>query len=244
VQIGEQAYRVVGVTEAKAPTAGVGGSLAAQDYNRDAYVPFAADHARNGSIVVYAKAGSFQMEKLEVSQITVTVDATDNVRPTAAIIEGLLDQFHTQKDTAVTVPLELLEKAEQAQRIFTLVLGAIASISLLVGGIGVMNVMLAAVTERTKEIGIRRAVGAKRRDVAVQFLVETVILSGTGGVLGVGLGVGLAVAVTHLFAFPTIIRPWSPLVALAVSCAVGLIAGTYPALRAARLDPIEALRHE
>jgi putative ABC transport system permease protein len=244
VQVGEQAYRVIGVTEFKAPAAGVGGSLTAQDYNQDAYIPFAADHARNGSIIFYMKAGQYQMEKLEVSQITVTVDATENVRPTAAIIEGLLDQFHTQKDTAVTVPLELLERAEQTQRIFTLVLGAIASISLVVGGIGVMNIMLAAVTERTKEIGIRRALGAKRRDIALQFLVETVILSGTGGLLGVGLGIGLAALVTHLFAFPTIIRPWSPLLALAVSCAVGLISGTYPARRAARLDPIEALRHE
>lgn len=244
VQIGNQAYRVVGVTEMKAPTAGIGGSLAAQDYNLDAYIPFAADHARNGSVIFYVKASSFQVEKLEVSQITVTVDSTENVRPTAAIIEGLLDQFHTQKDTAITVPLELLEKAEQAQRIFTLVLGAIASISLAVGGIGVMNIMLAAVTERTKEIGIRRALGAKRRDIAAQFLVETVILSSAGGLLGVGLGIGLAALVTHLFAFPTIIRPWSPLVALAVSVGVGLVSGTYPARRAALLDPIEALRHE
>ena len=244
VQIGEHAYRVIGVTETKAPTAGIGGSLTAQDYNFDVYIPFAADHARNGSVILYMKAGQFQMEKLEVSQLTLTVDATENVRPTAAIIEGLLDQFHPQKDTAVTVPLELLEKAEQAQRIFTLVLAAIASISLLVGGIGVMNIMLAAVTERTKEIGIRRALGAKRRDIAVQFLVETVILSATGGLLGVGLGIGLAVLVTRLFAFPTMIRAWSPLLALAVSAGVGLLSGMYPARRAALLDPIEALRHE
>ncbi len=244
VQIGEQAYRVVGVTEFKAPTAGVGGSLAAQDYNLDAYIPFATDHARNGDIILYAKAGQFQMEKLEVSQITVTVDVLENVRPTAAILQGLLDQFHTQKDTAVTVPLELLERAEQAQRIFTLVLGAIASVSLAVGGIGVMNIMLAAVTERTREIGVRRALGARRRDIAAQFLVESVVLSGVGGLLGVGLGAGVAALVTYAFGFPTILRAWSPLVAVAVAVAVGLASGTYPARRAAAMDPVEALRHE
>src|SRR5438552_17851026 len=109
----------------------------------------------------------------------------ENVKKTAEIIQGVLDQYHTQKDTAVTVALELLEKAERTQRIFTLVLGAIASISLLGGGIGIMNIMLATVTERTREIGIRRALGAKRGDITAQFLTETVVLSGLGGVLGV-----------------------------------------------------------
>jgi putative ABC transport system permease protein len=245
VRIGdEQAYRVVGVTEFKAPSAGVGGGLGAQDYNKDVYIPFNTDKARFGKLLMTSKAGSFQAEKLEISQITLAVDSVDQVKPTAAVVQGVLEQFHTQKDFVITVPLDLLEKAEQAQRIFTLVLGAIASISLVVGGIGIMNIMLATVTERTKEIGIRRALGAKRRDIALQFLIETVLLSSTGGLLGVGLGIGLARAVTHFFAFPTIIRPWSPLLALGVSLAVGLLFGIYPAQRAARMDPIEALRHE
>src|SRR5207302_6600639 len=157
---------------------------------------------------------------------------------------GVLEQFHTQKDFAITVPLDLLEKAEQAQRIFTLVLGAIASISLVVGGIGIMNSMLATVTERTKEIGIRRALGAKRRDIASQFLVETLALTCFGGLLGVGLGVGLAYVVAWAVELPAIIRVWSPVLALLVSVAVGLASGIYPARRAALLDPIEALRHE
>jgi putative ABC transport system permease protein len=142
------------------------------------------------------------------------------------------------------VPLDLLEKAEETQRIFTLVLGAIASVSLIVGGIGIMNIMLATVTERTREIGIRRALGAKRRDIAWQFLVETVALASLGGFLGVGLGIVLSRLVTHFFSFEAIIRPWSPIVAFAVSVAVGLIFGMYPARRAAYMDPIEALRHE
>jgi putative ABC transport system permease protein len=245
VRIGESHYyKVVGVTEQRSPTGGIGGSLTAQDFNRDVYIPFNTDKSRFGKVITYYKSGTYQVEKLEISQITVAVDMMEHVKKTADIIQGLLDQFHTRKDTSLTVPLDLLEKAEQTQRIFTLVLGAIASISLLVGGIGIMNIMLATVTERTREIGIRRALGAKRRDIGMQFLIETVVLAGAGGLLGVVLGIGLSHVVTHFFAFPTIIRPWSPVLAFAVSVAVGLIFGTFPARRAAYMDPIEALRHE
>jgi putative ABC transport system permease protein len=245
VRIGENHYYlVVGVTQRRASSAGIGSSMSAQDYNRDIYIPFATDRVRFGKTLTYARAGTFQFEQLEISQITVAVDTMENVRKTADIIRGLLEQFHNQKDTAITVPLDLLHKAEQTQRLFTLVLGAIASISLMVGGIGIMNIMLATVTERTREIGIRRALGAKRRDIALQFLVEAIILSSTGGVLGVCLGIGLSFLVTYSFELKTIIQPWSPLLAFGVSVAVGLIFGTYPARRAACMDPIEALRHE
>jgi putative ABC transport system permease protein len=145
---------------------------------------------------------------------------------------------------SVFVPLELLQKAEQTQRLFTLVLGAIAGVSLLVGGIGIMNIMLATVTERTQEIGIRRALGAKRRDIASQFLVETVILSCGGGLLGVLVGIAGTYLLTWAAELPVVIRVWSPLLAFAVSVFVGLVSGIYPARRAALLDPIEALRHE
>jgi putative ABC transport system permease protein len=245
VRVGERHnYLVVGVTERRAASAGVGSSLAAQDYNRDVYIPFDTDKARFGQILTYQAAGTFQAEKLQISQITVTVDRMENVRETARVLESLLDQYHPQKDVAITVPLDLLERAEQTQRIFTLVLGAIASISLMVGGIGIMNIMLATVTERTREIGIRRACGAKRRDIAWQFLVESVALSNTGGVFGVILGIGAAWLATAFLDFRLIIQPWSPALAFSVSVAVGLFSGIYPALRAAHLDPIEALRHE
>ena len=245
IHVGEiHDYTIIGVTEGRAPSAGIGSSLAAQDYNRDVYIPFSTDQVRFGKTLFTFRPGSFDAVTLEISQLTVSVDKMDHVKKTAEIIQGVLDQYHTQKDTAITVPLDLLEKAEQTQRIFTLVLGAIASISLVVGGIGIMNIMLATVTERTREIGIRRALGARRRDIAIQFLIETVLLSSVGGVVGVGLGVGLSYVITHLFEFPTIIQPWSPLLAFAVSVAVGLISGTYPARRAAYMDPIEALRHE
>jgi putative ABC transport system permease protein len=245
VQVGESHYyTVIGITEFRSPTAGLGSSLASQDYNRDVYIPFATDRVRFGKMVTYYRSGTYQIEKLEISQITVSVDDMNHVKRTADIIDGVLQQYHPKKDTAITVPLDLLEKAEQTQRIFTLVLSAIASISLVVGGIGVMNIMLATVTERTREIGIRRALGAKRRDIAIQFLVETIALSSMGGLLGVILGIAFSYVVTYFFALPTIIRPWSPLVAFGVSVGVGLLFGTYPARRASYMDPIEALRHE
>jgi putative ABC transport system permease protein len=245
VRVGENHYyRVIGVMEKRSASAGIGGSLTAQDYNRDVYIPFNTDRVRFGSTLFYVKAGTYQMEKLDISQITIAVDSMDHVRKTAIIIQCLLDQFHSQKDVSVTVPLDLLQKAEETQRLFTLVLGAIASISLIVGGIGIMNIMLATVTERTREIGIRRALGAKRRDIASQFLAESMLLSSTGGLIGIGLGVLLSVLVAKKSGMPTIIQPWSPILAFTVSVAVGLIFGTYPARRAAFMDPIEALRHE
>jgi putative ABC transport system permease protein len=124
------------------------------------------------------------------------------------------------------------------------VLGSIAAISLLVGGIGIMNIMLASVTERTREIGIRRALGAKRRDIVVQFLVETVLLSGVGGIIGVVVGVTIPYFVTVFTHMKTIVTFWSPLVAFTISAVVGVVFGLYPALRAASMNPVEALRHE
>ena len=236
-------YRVIGVTEARSASANVGAKLAGQSFNRDVYIPFDTDRVRNGDLLTNFKAGSFTLERLEVSQLTVEVTQMDMVKRTAELIRGTLEQFHTRKDFEIIVPLDLLERAEKAQQIFTLVLGAIGSISLIVGGIGIMNIMLATVTERTREIGIRRALGAKRRDIAWQFLVETMTLSTLGGLIGVLLGVGISYLVANLFAFPTILQAWSTILALAVSVLVGLVFGTYPAMRAARMDPIEALRH-
>lgn len=240
---GPREYQVVGLTEPKT-LAGATESGANADLNRVVFIPFATDRMRFGRDLLTIRTGSFQVEKIEISQITVTVARTEDVKKTAAVIESLLNQYHPRKDVVVFVPLELLQKAESTQRLFTIVLGAIAGVSLLVGGIGIMNIMLATVTERTKEIGIRRALGAKQRDIASQFLVETVILSCGGGLLGVFVGIGMTYLLTWIAELPVIIRVWSPLVAFAVSVFVGLVSGLYPARRAALLDPIEALRHE
>lgn len=236
-----RSFSVIGVTEPK--TLSAGGESGNADFSNVVFIPFATDRVRFGRDIVTANTGSFQMERLELSQLTVSVATVQDVPKTARVIESLIDQFHTRKDVIITVPLDLLSKAEQTQRMFTLILGAIAGISLVVGGIGIMNIMLATVTERTKEIGIRRALGATRRDIAIQFVVETLILSCGGGLLGIGLGVGLSHLVCRSLAMPTIIPLWSPLVAFGVSAVVGLVSGSFPARRAARLDPIEALRH-
>jgi putative ABC transport system permease protein len=244
VRVGEDKYvRVVGVTEPRAPSTAIGGGLPPQDYNFDVYVPFTTDRKGFGQVVSFHRATQ-QSEKLDISQITIAVADVSLVKATSQVVSAILDQYHRQEDTAMVVPLELLEKVEQTQRIFAVVLGSIASISLLVGGIGIMNIMLATVTERTREIGIRRAVGARRRDIAWQFLCETVVLSGVGGVVGLTLGIGVALALPRLFPLPTIVVAWAPLLAVAISVSVGIIFGAYPAHRAALMDPIEALRHE
>jgi putative ABC transport system permease protein len=245
IQIDEKYYyRVVGVTTHKDVTTGTGGSIGGQDYNKDVYLPFETDRVRLGQELITFKSGTFKVERIDISQLTVVVDRMEHVKKTAEVIESTMEQFHPRKDYEVIVPLELIEQAEKAQRLFSRVLGAIAGISLLIGGIGIMNIMLATVTERTREIGIRRALGAKRRDIGQQFLVETMTLSSLGGLLGIVAGIVLSWLVDKFFGFRTIFAPWAAVLAFAVSLVVGLIFGTYPAYRAARMDPIEALRHE
>jgi putative ABC transport system permease protein len=244
VRVGDHYFLVVGVTSYKAPSAGTGSSLAAQDFNKDVYVPLTTDRARFGDIIENQKQGSFSAERIQLSQITVTVDSMENVKRTSTALDSMLRQFHPKQDYAITVPLELLEKAEATKRIFNLVLGSIASISLLVGGIGIMNIMLATVSERTREIGIRRALGARRRDIVEQFLIETTVMSSSGGVIGVLLGIGVPPLVSHLSGMPVVIRPWSPVIAFLIAISIGVIFGVYPARRAAMLDPVEALRTE
>ena len=184
------------------------------------------------------------VERVELQEIIVKVGSVDEVLPTRDILDTLLDRFHKKNDYQVIVPLELLKQAKQTQRIFSIVLGSIAAISLLVGGIGIMNIMLATVSERTREIGIRRALGARKRDIIVQFLSETLILTLAGGILGIILGSLIPFLVTHFGHMPTVITGRSVLLAFGISGAVGVTFGLYPAYRAANLDPIESLRHE
>jgi putative ABC transport system permease protein len=245
VKLGSDYYTVVGVTKERATSAGVGGSLSAQDFNKDVYIPLNTCKLRFGERLVDSRPGSFSIEETQLSQITLQVHSIDQVRGTAPIIAGAVQPYHPKKDVDMVVPYDLLMQAQATARQFSIILGTIASISLLVGGIGIMNIMLATVTERTREIGIRRALGAKQRDITMQFLIETIVLSGVGGVLGVCIGIGIP-EILRYFATDQepVVTGGSVLLAFGISVAIGILFGLYPARRAAKMDPIEALRHE
>ena len=235
-------FVVVGVAAPKMSSGGIGSSLAAQNFNKDIYIPLTTDQNRIGATLIERKDGNFKKEKLELSQMTVQVYEPSQVKSTAAAIKRLLASTHVDEDYEITVPLDLLEQRRAYQRIFNFVLGGIAAISLLVGGIGIMNIMLATVSERTGEIGIRRALGAKQSDITLQFMVETLVLSGTGALLGAVVGLSAPPLISWFSGRETAITFWGPVVAVLVAMATGLIFGIYPAKRAASLDPIEALR--
>ncbi len=238
----EHFFRIVGVQGYKTPSAGVGSSLSAQDLNLDIVIPLSTDRSRIGDVIERREQGSFSRQRLELSQITVEVSDRYQVKATAAALDGLLARFHPKSDYAITVPLDLLEQARATQRIFNFVLGATAAISLLVGGIGIMNIMLATVSERTREIGIRRALGAKQADIILQFLIETASLSLFGTTIGVMVGLAAPALVSYLSGMETAVTFGSIVIAAGVSLTVGIIFGIYPARQAAKLDPIEALR--
>jgi len=241
LKIGSDFFEVVGIV---ASEAGTGGDIQTPDQRVDAYIPLNVCRQFFGEMVVQRSTGSSVRELVELHQIIVEVKSIEQVEPTADAIDRMLKRFHKKVDYRVSVPLALLRQAQETKRTFNIVLGSIAGISLLVGGIGIMNIMLASVTERTREIGIRRAVGAKRRQIVGQFLVETLVLSVLGGVLGIGLGVGVPWLIEHLAGMPTKVTPWSVMLAVGISGVVGVLFGLYPAVRASNVDPIVALRHE
>jgi putative ABC transport system permease protein len=214
------------------------------DRDSDVYIPINVCRERFGDIATKMSAGSFTRERVELHHLLVEVRDDNDVEATAAAITNMLGRFHEKVDYRMNVPLALLRQAEASKRTWMVVMAAIAGISLLVGGIGIMNIMLASVTERTREIGIRRAIGAKRRQIISQFLIETVVLSLVGGIIGIAFGLGVPWVITLVTKMPTVVKAWSILLSLGISAAVGILFGLYPAIRAARLDPIVALRHE
>lgn len=243
--VGDDAYRVIGVVGSQDSGNAKALNSETNDQNNDLYVPITSAQSRMGIVQRLVETGSRQYVKIELSEITVEFPNQELVRPYSSIIRTMLSQSHPgKKDYEVQVPLELLNQAEREKRLWNLVLGSIAGISLLVGGIGIMNIMLATVTERTREIGIRRAIGAKRRHIILQFLMETTVLSTSGGILGVLVGVLLPLGFTLLLGIRTSTSLASILIAFGISVAIGIVFGVYPAYKAANMNPIEALRHQ
>jgi putative ABC transport system permease protein len=249
VVLNKEQYVVVGVLKERTPRGTSSASQSQEDFNKDVYIPIKTCKVRFGERVIIRQGGSRTGEQVEMHQITLTVADIDQVRSTGDLVRSLLERYHTKKDWDVSVPLDRLEEAERARIRYMGLLAMIAFISLLVGGIGIMNIMLATVTERTREIGIRRALGAKRRDIIMQFLIEAVVQTTIGGLLGIAVGfllmygIPLIVRVFTSSPMPTKLEPWSIVISLVSSVFVGVAAGLYPAFRASRLDPIEALRH-
>jgi putative ABC transport system permease protein len=246
VRVGGDYYQVIGIMETHGHDAKTDNASEPKDKSAAyrMFVPLETIKMRYGETLMRRRAGSFEAERVELHELTVKVASLEKVTGVAEAIKTVMERNHKKKDYQIDVPLEMLRRAERTKQIFNIVLGSIAAISLLVGGIGIMNIMLASVTERTREIGIRRALGARRRDIIVQFLVETVMLSGIGGIMGVLLGVTIPFIVSHTAGMKTIITLWSPLLAFTISALVGVVFGIYPAVRAANMDPVEALRHE
>jgi putative ABC transport system permease protein len=243
VKIGGDYFTVVGTLAPRVP---VGGDAAPTgiEVTGEVFVPFQTARQWYGKLQVKRRAGSREMEQVDLHEVVIEVVDGEHVPLVASASREMLGRFHKEHDYEVVVPLELLARAEETKRIFSIVLGSIAGISLLVGGIGIMNVMLATVTERTREIGIRRALGAKRKDIVTQFLVETVCLSIGGGLMGVALGLAIPLVVEHFADMRTIVTPAAPILAFAISSGTGVLFGIYPAWRASAMDPVEALRHE
>jgi putative ABC transport system permease protein len=233
VKVNDTWLRVVGALKEQTAS----GSSLSQDPNQVIYTPLRTLQYR------FFDTSGYLKDELDGVDVRLKTGA-DSVESSKVVVAILNSTHHNTPDFAVTIPAELLAEKERSQAIFTYVMVAIAAISLLVGGIGIMNIVLATVLERTREIGIRRASGAKRADIVRQFLFESILISVGGGVLGIGFGYFLAWLIAASAGWSTIVTPASIVIAFGVSAVVGLVFGIYPARKASRIDPIEALRYE
>jgi putative ABC transport system permease protein len=209
-----------------------------------AWIPFQSSFARFGRLQVRQGKGTSEAVEVEVNRAVVRVSEGVDLHTVASAARRLAREKHRNADVVVTIPYQLLKEHQQAERIFRWVMGSLAAISLLVGGIGIMNIMLANMAERRQEVGLRRALGATQGDIVRLFLSESAVICLLGGVLGVGLGVGLAVLIGQLAQWTVALQPLSFPLGVLVSLATGILFGTFPALKAARLDPMLALRVE
>jgi len=235
IKIDTMWFTVIGVLADRNLTKDEFEGVKIQDFSNDIYIPLAAALKK------------FELKRFEseLDEIVLSLKNTEALKASAVLINQVLANTHGQaEDFSIIVPRELLEQNQQTQRIFNIVMSCIAGISLLVGGIGIMNIMLANILERTREIGVRRAVGARQRDILMQFLVEALTISFLGGLVGILFGFGVSRVVALYAEWSTVVTGTSIAMSFGVSAAVGLIFGIYPAARASRLDPVEALRYE
>ncbi len=244
LRIGSFPFEVVGVLEEEAFRSHTRKALAIDESAQEVYVPYSTSMRTFGTKTQVVRTGSRDYSEVELDQIVVESRDAASVYTTAKMIGAILESGHEKRDYEIVVPLELLEQSERTQRVFNIVMVLIASISLLVGGIGIANIMLATITERTREVGIRRALGARRRDILFQFLTETVAIAILGGLAGAALGLFGVQGIVRVTNWNAIVSLHYFVIALFISCGVGVLSGIYPARRAARMDPIAALRYE
>ncbi len=247
LRVDDQIFTVVGVLAPVGLAGGAGSALVGRDLNQDVHIPLTTALAKFGDVIMKRSAGSRDITNIELSEIYISMPTIDSVSRGGHMAERIIDiGQRKEKDVTVIIPYELQEMAKRTARVWSRVMLFIAAIALVVGGTGIMNIMLASVTERTREIGIRRALGATRNHITWQFLVETGVLSLFGGFIGIFVGVGGAIGLGALLPdqFPTQVTGWSIAVSFIVACGVGLVFGLYPANVAALQDPIVALRHD
>lgn len=236
VKLGDQWFEVTGVLQTKALFTETVGELAARDLNDDVYIPLSTFSKRIPKTNVLTS---------DLKQVTVNLEGSERLIETASVIKSIMSRRHyNSEDFSIIIPYELMEQEKKESRIYNLLLASIAAISLIVGGIGIMNIMLASVMERTQEIGIRRAIGAKRSDIMGQFVTEAMSMSITGGLIGVFLGIFLTLIIALLTEVQTSLTLYSIFIAFGFSVIVGITFGYLPAKRAADLRPIESIRHE
>ena len=235
LRIGKEEYEIVGVLKSTHWKEGKNHGITMRNIDKTLFIPF-------GSHSKLTQAKGSENEAL--SEIILQIQDSKQMGAAASLVKRILEQLHgSNEDYQIVVPQELQRQAYRTQRTFNLILGSIAAISLLVGGIGIMNIMLASVSERTREIGIRRAVGANQRHILKQFLLEALLLTLIGAFLGIVLGITLSTAISSIAGWRTIVTLWSVLLSLIMSLTVGICSGLYPAYQAAMMDPIKTLRH-
>ena len=229
IELDDRPYEIVGILKPSSSLSSSHHAMMTRNLDHLLFIPLTkerhAHHSQLTEIILHLRDPSF-------------------ISAAVPLVQSILNKNHQdQADYHLIIPQELLHQAEQTQRTFQFVLSSLAALSLLIGGIGIMNIMLATISERTREIGIRRAIGANQRHILVQFLSETLFLTFIGSILGIVAGVGVSYGISQMTGWPTLISIWSIFLSLAMSALVGVCSGLYPAMKAAQLDPIVALRH-